>query len=71
MNYVSAVLEATERRNPGEREFLQAVHEVLETLSPVIEAHPEYRSEHILERIVEPERVVMFRVPWVDRKSVV
>ncbi len=69
MNYVSAVLEATERRNPGEREFLQAVHEVLETLSPVIEAHPEYRSEHILERIVEPERVVMFRVPWVDDRG--
>ncbi|MFW5850408.1 MAG: NADP-specific glutamate dehydrogenase [Spirochaetota bacterium] len=69
MEYVASVLEATERRNPGEREFLQAVHEVLETLTPVIEAHPEYRSEHVLERIVEPERVVMFRVPWVDDRG--
>ncbi|MFW5685531.1 MAG: NADP-specific glutamate dehydrogenase [Spirochaetota bacterium] len=66
MHYVDSVIESTERRNPGEREFLQAVREVLETLTPVVEAHPEYRRERILERIVEPERVIMFRVPWVD-----
>ena len=66
MEYVSSVLETTGRRNAGEREFLQAVHEVLESLVPVIEAHPEYRAERILERIVEPERAIIFRVPWVD-----
>ncbi len=66
MEYVSTVLETTGRRNAGEREFLQAVREVLESLVPVIEAHPEYRAERILERIVEPERVIIFRVPWVD-----
>ncbi len=69
MNYIASVLETAERRNPGEREFLQAVHEVLESLTPVVEAHPEYRKERILERIVEPERIVIFRVPWVDDRG--
>ncbi|MFW5844480.1 MAG: NADP-specific glutamate dehydrogenase, partial [Spirochaetota bacterium] len=66
MNYIASVIDLVERRDPGQREFHQAVREVLETLAPVVEAHPEYRKEHILERLVEPERVVMFRVPWVD-----
>ncbi len=66
MNYIASVIDLVERRDPGQREFHQAVREVLETLAPVIEAHPEYRKECILERLVEPERVVMFRVPWVD-----
>ncbi|MFH2035426.1 MAG: NADP-specific glutamate dehydrogenase, partial [Candidatus Zixiibacteriota bacterium] len=52
--------------NPAQPEFLQAVEEVLESLEPVIEKHPEYVEAKILERIVEPERVLMFRVPWVD-----
>ncbi len=52
-------------KNPNEPEFLQAVHEVVETLWPVVEKHPEYRKAKILERIVEPERAVTFRVPWV------
>jgi glutamate dehydrogenase (NADP+) len=55
--------------NPGEKEFLQAVTEVVHSLKPVLEKHPEYRREKILDRMVEPERLVMFRVPWVDDKG--
>ncbi len=66
MSYIAQAFEVVERRNPGEREFQQAVREVLESLEPVIDARPEYRKQRILERIVEPERVVMFRVPWID-----
>ncbi|MFW6387805.1 MAG: NADP-specific glutamate dehydrogenase, partial [bacterium] len=55
-----------ERRNPGEREFHQAVREVFSTLEPVLSEHPEYRESAILERIVEPDRIIMFRVTWVD-----
>ncbi len=66
MNYIASVIDLVERRDPGQREFHQAVREVLETLAPVVEAHPEYGKERILERLVEPERVIMFRVPWVD-----
>ena len=53
-------------RDPNEKEFHQAVAEVLESVKPVLEQNPHYRKEKILERIVEPERVVMFRVPWAD-----
>ncbi len=53
-------------RDPGEKEFHQAVQEVLESVAPVLERHPEYRREAILERLVEPERVILFRVPWMD-----
>ena len=53
-------------RNPAQPEFLQAVHEVLESLEPVVEQMPELEANSILERIVEPERVIMFRVPWMD-----
>jgi glutamate dehydrogenase (NADP+) len=56
-------------KNPEQKEFLQAVHEVVESLMPVLDKHPEYRRGKILERIVEPERVIMFRVPWVDDKG--
>ncbi|HEU18490.1 MAG TPA: NADP-specific glutamate dehydrogenase [Deltaproteobacteria bacterium] len=55
--------------NPGEVEFLQAVGEVAESVRPVLEKHPEYRKAKILERMVEPERLVIFRVPWVDDKG--
>ena len=55
--------------NPGEPEFLQAVSEVAESVKPVLEKHPEYRKAKILERMVEPERLVIFRVPWVDDKG--
>lgn len=66
MSYTERVLEDVKKRNRAEPEFLQAVEEVLSTLDPVVEQHPEYEEAKILERLVEPERVVMFRVPWVD-----
>jgi len=53
-------------RDPGEKEFHQAVREVFESVKPVLERHPEYRHNAILERLIEPERVIMFRVPWMD-----
>lgn len=56
-------------RNPGEIEFHQAVHEVVESLIPYIEEHPIYSENKILERMVEPERVILFRVPWVDDRG--
>jgi glutamate dehydrogenase (NADP+) len=65
-SYVSEVLAQTVARNPAEPEFHQAVKEVLESLAPVFDRRPEYRSARILERMVEPERVIMFRVPWLD-----
>jgi len=64
-----AVYEKVLSRNPGEPEFHQAVKEVLECLGPVLEKHPEYVEARILERIVEPERQLMFRVPWQDDKG--
>lgn len=53
-------------RNPEQKEFHQAVHEVVESIVPVLDKHPEYRKARIFERVVEPERQIMFRVPWVD-----
>ncbi|MGM9521071.1 MAG: NADP-specific glutamate dehydrogenase [Oscillospiraceae bacterium] len=64
--YIISVLETVKRRNPNEPEFIQAVTEVLETLEPVIEKRPDLVEANILERIVEPERQVIFRVPWLD-----
>ena len=70
MSYVDEVIESVIKKNPGEPEFHQAVKEVLESLKPVVEANEEkYRKEALLERLVEPERVIMFRVPWVDDKG--
>ena len=70
MSYVDEVLELLVKKNPNEPEFHQAAKEVLESLRPVIEANEEkYRKEAILERLTEPERVIMFRVPWVDDKG--
>lgn len=67
MSYVSEILDKISKKYPEQAEFRQAVKEVLESLSPVIEANEEkYRKEAVLERIVEPERQIMFRVPWVD-----
>ena len=67
MSYVDEVIEAVVKKNPGEAEFHQAVKEVLDSLRPVVEANEEkYRREALLERLVEPERIIMFRVPWVD-----
>ena len=56
-------------KNPGEVEFHQAVEEVITSLMPFIEENPKYQKAKILERIVEPERVIMFRVPWLDDKG--
>jgi glutamate dehydrogenase (NADP+) len=53
-------------RDPHEKEFHQAVSEVLQSVTPVLERNPEYRSAKIIQRVVEPERVIMFRVPWAD-----
>ena len=64
--YISNVLEKVKTKNQGQPEFIQAVTEVLETLAPVFEKHPEYKKANILERITEPERQIMFSVPWVD-----
>ena len=66
MSYTSEVMDQVIRRNPAEPEFHQAVKEVLDSLDPVLARHPEYQENRILERLVEPERVFMFRVPWQD-----
>src|ERR1700726_2319091 len=65
-NYVSNLMAEVKARNPGEPEFHQAVEEVVESLTVVLDRHPDYRKAKILERIIEPERVIMFRVPWQD-----
>ncbi len=66
MTYIEKIMETVRKRNPGEMEFQQAVAEVLTTLAPVIEKHPEYEREGILERLIEPDRIISFRVAWVD-----
>jgi glutamate dehydrogenase (NADP+) len=68
-DYIKDLIMEVKAKNPAEPEFHQAVEEVVESLSLVIDRHPEYRSAKILERIVEPERVIMFRVPWVDEQG--
>jgi glutamate dehydrogenase (NADP+) len=68
-NSIDKVLEQVTARNMGETEFLQAVKEVLDSLGPVMQKHPEYVEAKILDRIVEPERQIMFRVPWQDDKG--
>ncbi|MCD7100638.1 NADP-specific glutamate dehydrogenase [Pseudoclavibacter sp. 13-3] len=67
--FIDSVYQAVLTRNPGEREFHQAVHEVFESLEPVIERHPEYAESAILERVCEPERQIIFRVPWTDDRN--
>jgi len=67
--YIQKVKEIAVKRNPSQPEFLQAVDEVLDSLIPVIERNPEYQKAAILERIIEPERVIMFRVPWIDDRG--
>jgi glutamate dehydrogenase (NADP+) len=68
-DYIEEILATVKAKNPAEPEFHQAVQEVLDSLRLVLEKHPEYRSARILERITEPERVVMFRVPWFDDRG--
>ena len=69
MEYLNEVLDKLKTKNAHEPEFLQASYEVLTTLKPVIEKHPEYKQQSLLERITEPERLISFRVPWVDDKG--
>ncbi len=64
--FVNALMADVKGKNPAEPEFHQAVEEVAESLVSVLDKHPEYRSAKILERIIEPERVILFRVPWVN-----
>jgi glutamate dehydrogenase (NADP+) len=68
-DYVSGLMADVKAKNPGEPEFHQAVQEVAESLELVLDRHPEYRKAKILERLIEPERVILFRVPWVDDKG--
>ncbi len=65
-DYVKELMEEVIAKNPAQPEFHQAVQEVVESLALVLERHPEYRANKIIERMIEPERVIMFRVPWVD-----
>jgi glutamate dehydrogenase (NADP+) len=65
-DYIESLISDVKAKNPAQPEFHQAVEEVAESLEVVVDKHPEYRSAKILERIIEPERVVMFRVPWMD-----
>ena len=66
---MSDIIQLVKNKDPNEREFHQAVTEVMESIAPVMEQNPEYRNAKILERLVEPERVIMFRVPWMDDKG--
>ncbi|MDO4489399.1 MAG: NADP-specific glutamate dehydrogenase [Eubacteriales bacterium] len=68
--YIERVIEDVKAKNPTEVEFIQTVEEVLSTLSPIIDAHPEYEKAALLEKMVEPERTIMFRVPWTDDNGV-
>lgn len=68
-SYASGFMDMVKAKNPNEPEFHQAVYEVTESLTLVLDRHPEYRNAKILERIVEPERVIMFRVPWMDDRG--
>ncbi|HET7497157.1 MAG TPA: Glu/Leu/Phe/Val dehydrogenase dimerization domain-containing protein, partial [Candidatus Eisenbacteria bacterium] len=67
--YVQNVMAGIKAKNPAEPEFHQASQEVFESLVPMLERHPEYRAAKLLERIAEPERVLMFRVPWQDDRG--
>jgi glutamate dehydrogenase (NADP+) len=66
---VEKIMQSLERKHPGELEYLQAVREVLESIKDVYNQHPEFEKAKIIERIVEPERIITFRVPWVDDKG--
>ena len=67
--YITEVLESLKSKNPWEKEFIQAAEEVLESISPLIEKDPKYKAQRILERIIEPERSILFKVPWINDKG--
>ncbi|MDO5120229.1 MAG: Glu/Leu/Phe/Val dehydrogenase dimerization domain-containing protein, partial [Coriobacteriales bacterium] len=66
MTYSERILAELKERYPEQPQFIQAATEVLETIQPALDAHPEYEEAALLERLVEPERVIIFRVPWID-----
>ena len=66
MAFIKDTIEKLKQTSPAQSEFYQAVEEVLESIEPIIEERPNYREQAIIERLVEPERQIMFRVPWVD-----
>src|SRR5215475_9515983 len=68
-DYVPSLMAEVKAKNPAEPEFHQAVHEVADSLKLVLDRYPEYRRAKIVERVVEPERVIMFRVPWMDDRG--
>ena len=68
-DYVKDLMSVVKAKHPAQPEFHQAVQEVAESLEICFERHPEYRSAKILERIIEPERIIIFRVPWVDEQG--
>ena len=67
--YIAEVIASIKAKDPGETEFIQAAEEVLESIAPLIEKEPKYKAQKILERIVEPERIILFKVPWMDDKG--
>ena len=69
LQYLNELMARVEKRNPNEPEFHQTVKEVLESIEPVLESNPEYITSGVIERMVEPERIIKFRVPWVDDKG--
>ena len=71
MSYVKEVYESLVANHPHEVEFLQAAEEVLTSIAPAVEKNPAYQQQAILERLTEPDRAILFRVPWVDDKGVV
>src|SRR5512133_2556266 len=64
--YVDKIISNLDKKHPGEAEYLQAVREVLESIEEVYNENPQFESANIIERIIEPDRVIMFKVPWVD-----
>ena len=66
---IELFMQQLEARHPGEKEYLQAVHEVLLSIADIYDKHPEWERASLLERLVEPERIITFRVPWVDDKG--
>jgi len=66
---VARIMQDLEKKHPGELEYLQAVKEVLTSIQDVYNQHPEFEKAKIIERLVEPERITTFRVPWVDDKG--
>ena len=68
-DYITEFMDKVKAKNPAQPKFIQAVEEVVQSVMPALDKHPEYRKAKIMERVVEPERVIMFRIPWEDDKG--